>query len=106
MLEDLFRHAHREIDEAVILVDFDTVDVTPLQTRFIRDRTDDVAGLHAMHMAHFDTKRFQSWAAFGPARGRLGIENRPAIVRRYLEGRRRLALTRRVLLLTRCLRPG
>src|SRR5579885_3682360 len=50
--EDLLRHPFRQIDEAVIFTDIDLPDVAALEPRLVGDRTDNVAGLHAMHMTH------------------------------------------------------
>src|ERR1700736_6477402 len=42
-LEDLVRHALREVDEAVIVANVDSSDVHALDARLVGDRSDDIA---------------------------------------------------------------
>jgi hypothetical protein len=54
--KDIPRHSLGKIDEAVVVADVDVPDVTPLEARLVGDRADDVAGLHAVGVAHFQTE--------------------------------------------------
>ena len=55
MVEKLIGHTLGHINSAVILVDFDTTNVFRIDLRLVGNRTDDVAGLHLMLVAHLDT---------------------------------------------------
>src|SRR5690349_15907331 len=55
--ENLLRHSCRQIDEAVVFADHDPADELAVQTRFIGDRTHDVAGLDSVRTADFDAVR-------------------------------------------------
>ena len=52
-------HAAGQIDEAVIFTDHQPADVAAFDTRFVRNRTDDIRGLHAVHRTDFDAIRPQ-----------------------------------------------
>ena len=60
MLEDVRRHAFRQVDEAVIVADVDAADVLRIESGFVRDRADDVAGLDAVIVTDFDAERFEA----------------------------------------------
>jgi hypothetical protein len=84
--ENLFRHALGKIDETVILVDIDMPDVSPLEARLIRDRTDNIPGLHAVHVADFDTVRLKrdvarsaAWLARGALVPVTAVDARSAV---------------------------
>jgi len=62
-LEHIRRHAFGQIDEAVIVADIDAADVLAVQTRFVGNGADDVAGFYAMRMSDFDAECFE--AGFG-----------------------------------------
>src|SRR4249919_3841684 len=65
VVHDLARHALGQVDQAEVVADVDAADVAALELRLVGDGADDVAGLHAMAMAHFDTEGFH--ARFGGA---------------------------------------
>src|SRR4249919_4070744 len=65
VVHDLARHALGQVDQAEVVADVDAADVAALELRLVGDGADDVAGLHAMAMAHFDTEGFH--ALFGGA---------------------------------------
>ena len=72
--ENLFRHALGKIDEAVILVNIDVSDVAPLEAGLIRNRADNISGLHTVSVSDFDTVRLEgnvAWRAARLARGTL-----------------------------------
>ena len=66
--ENLFGHTLGQIDEAVILVNIDVPDVAPLETRLIRNRADDISGLHTVCVSDFDTVRLEGYVAWRAAR--------------------------------------
>ena len=66
---DFFGHAFGQIDQAVVVEDFDAADVPAVHLRLVGDGADDVGGLHAMLMADLD--------AIGLHAG-LGSPSRPA----------------------------
>src|SRR5512134_629407 len=53
-LKHVLRHAGRQAHDRVVVEDLDTADVNGVDTRFVGDRADDVAGLHAVLAAHLD----------------------------------------------------
>src|SRR4249919_4301587 len=65
VVHDLARHALGQVDQTEVVADVDAADVAALELRLVGDGADDVAGLHAMAMAHFDTEGFH--ACFGGA---------------------------------------
>lgn len=56
--EDLLGHAAGKIDEAVIVLDHNAADVTAFEANLVGNRADDVARLHAVVVADFNTVRF------------------------------------------------
>jgi hypothetical protein len=58
--KDIPRHSLGQIDKAVIVTDIDVPDVTPLEAGLVGDRADDVAGLHAVAVAYFETEGFEN----------------------------------------------
>src|SRR5690606_27125820 len=56
VLEQLGRHALRQVDQAVVAADVDAADVTRFQFGLVGDRADDVARLDAMLVADVDAK--------------------------------------------------
>src|SRR5690606_14732783 len=48
---DLRRHAGRQVEDRMVLVDVDAADVARFQAGLVGDRADDVARLDAMHVA-------------------------------------------------------
>jgi hypothetical protein len=57
--KDIPGHSLGQIDKAVIVADIDVPDVTPLEAGLVGDRADDVAGLHAVGVAYFETEGFE-----------------------------------------------
>jgi hypothetical protein len=97
--ENLFRHALGKIDEAVILVNIDVPDVAPLEARLIRNRADDISGLHTVCVSDFDTVRLEgdvAWRAARLARGALVA----ATTIRAVRARRTCITTMRALVAT------
>ena len=73
LVESLFRHALREIHQAVIVVDVDVPDLAAVQVRLVCDGTDYISGLDAVRMADFDAVRFEPRALPGTSmRPRFG----------------------------------
>src|SRR5258708_7025675 len=71
ILEYLFRHAFRQVDEAVILPNIDAADVYSLDARLVGNGADDVAGLDSMYRPYFDPKSFhEARGGFGPGLAR------------------------------------
>lgn len=60
VLEDLRRHAVREVDQAVVVMDVHAADVLAVQARLVGDGADDVAGLHAMRVADLDAEGLEA----------------------------------------------
>ena len=67
LLEDVIRHAHRQVHEAVILADLDMTDVATVDARLIGDGADDVAGKRTVRIADLDAEGFQRRRRFAPA---------------------------------------
>jgi len=65
VLEDLLRHAGRQIDKAMIFVDVDMADVAAIEARLVGERADDIPGLHAMGVSDFDPERLEPRALGG-----------------------------------------
>src|SRR5690606_14315495 len=90
MAEGFIGHAFGQVDQRVVIEDLDATDVTALDTGFVGDGADDVAGFHFVRMAHFDTETFH-------ARFRTAVEGRLARRTTFAEGgitiTRRAALT-------------
>ena len=57
-LEDILRHAFRQVDKAVVLANHDAADVLAFESHFIRNGADDIAGLHAVRATDFHSIRF------------------------------------------------
>src|SRR5262249_20255444 len=55
LLETFLRHAVGQLDRRVRVEDPDAPDVHRVDRRFVRDRADDVAGLHAVIVTHGDS---------------------------------------------------
>src|SRR5882672_9579475 len=58
ILEYLFRHAFRQVDEAMILPNIHAADMYALDSRLVGDGADDIAGLDPMYRPYFDAKSF------------------------------------------------
>ena len=56
--KDLFGHAFGQVHEAVILANIHTAYEAAFDSRFVRNRAHDIAGLHAMNMADLQAKYF------------------------------------------------
>src|SRR5216683_7228628 len=66
ILEYLFRHAFRQVDEAMILSNIHAADVYALDARLVGNGADDVAGLDSMYRPYFDAKSFhEAGGGFG-----------------------------------------
>src|SRR5260370_21278271 len=103
ILEYLFRHAFRQVDEAVILPDIHAADVYALDPRLVGNRADDVAGLDSMYRPYFDAKSFHE-ARGGFRTGLAGAFGRGRRIRCVRPVRRMIAL-RLAFLLHRPRRP-
>jgi hypothetical protein len=57
--EDIPGHSLGQINEAVIVADIDVPDVAPLEASLVGDCADDVARLHAVGVAYFETEGFE-----------------------------------------------
>jgi len=77
-LEHVRRHAFGQVDEAVIVVDVDAADVLGVEACFVRDRADDVAGLHAVGVADFDAEGFEARFRLAQDKGELKRDADPA----------------------------
>src|SRR5688572_31070305 len=53
-LLNVLRHSGRQAHERVVIEDLDAADVDGIDTGLVRDRADDVAGLHAVLAADLD----------------------------------------------------
>jgi hypothetical protein len=54
--ENLLRHALRQVDKAMVIMDINMTDVAPLEAGLIGNGTNNVPGLHPVGMPHFDSK--------------------------------------------------
>src|SRR5690349_16024339 len=66
-MERVLGHAFRQVHQAVVVADINSTDVLAFQLRFVGDRADDVAGLHAMIMADLDAEGFHVGVALAVA---------------------------------------
>ena len=57
--ENLFRHALGQIHKTVIVVDIDMADMTAFEPRLVGNGPHNVARLHAVHVAYFDTESLE-----------------------------------------------
>ena len=60
VLHQLTRHAFGQVDQAVVIANVNPTDVAAFQIGLIGDRADDVARLHAVHVADFDAEGFHA----------------------------------------------
>jgi len=73
VLEHFLGHALGQIHQAVIIEDLHAPDVLGIEFGLVGDRTDDVAGLHAVLVADFDAVGFETLVALGRALARRAL---------------------------------
>src|SRR5690606_26006557 len=68
VLQQFRRHALGQVHQAEVVADVDAPDVARLELRFVRDRADDVARLHAVAMPDLDPVGDHAYLGAGTAR--------------------------------------
>jgi hypothetical protein len=61
--EDVPGHSLGQVDEGVIVANIHVADVLAFQAGLVGDRADNVARLHTVSVADFDTEGFESYVA-------------------------------------------
>ena len=87
MGKHLVRHADREINRGVVVVDLNATDIPRVDASLVGNGTNDIAGLHTMTVANFETEAFHAgrWRcthtqactaffALGAGRPRIALE--------------------------------
>ena len=69
VIENVFWHSQRQIDEAVVVPDIDMADVFGIDTRFVSDGSDNVARLHFMIVSYLDAETFHALGRCGSVSG-------------------------------------
>lgn len=60
-MEDLRWHSGRKIDRAEVIKNLNAANARTIDSRFVRDRSHDVARLHLMRVTDFDAVRVHSF---------------------------------------------
>jgi hypothetical protein len=78
-LEDVVRHSGRQINCTEVVVNLYATDAGAVESGFVGNRTNDVARLHSMHVADFQSVCFHCSVASEPGAATIGTTIRPVI---------------------------